>query len=134
MIWNFWGTKLYYEHHMLFAYVIYIIYCRKGKLFFSKALIFHLIETETILFTIYIKGQPKPWLHVKTRPLIHCDFFSWELFFLQDWNNHYEAWNYMKKKHKKIKACRKSIKKKPTVKRCLLILDLKPIRLWLFDL
>ena len=33
-----------------------------------------------------------------------------------------------KKKHKKIKAYRKSVYKKPTVKRCMLILDLKPFR------
>ena len=32
------------------------------------------------------------------------------------------------KKHKKIKAYRKSVKKETTVKRCLLILDLKPFR------
>ena len=31
-----------------------------------------------------------------------------------------------KKKHKKIKAYRKSVKKEPTVKRCLLILEMKP--------
>ena len=33
-----------------------------------------------------------------------------------------------KNKHKKIKAYRKSVYKEPTVKRCLLILDLKPFR------
>ena len=44
-------------------------------------------------------------------------------------NNHYKAWSYMKKKHKKIKAYMKSLKKEPTVNRCLLILDLKPFRL-----
>ena len=51
-------------------------------------------------------------------------------FFFKNWdslharlNSHYEAWSYKKKKHKKITACRKL-----TVKRCLLILDLKPLR------
>ena len=39
-------------------------------------------------------------------------------------NSHYEAWGYKKKKHKNIKA----YKKEPTVKRRLLILDLKPLR------
>ena len=43
-------------------------------------------------------------------------------------NSHYQAWSYMKKKHKKIKAYRKSLYKEPTVNRCLLILDLKPFR------
>ena len=43
-------------------------------------------------------------------------------------NSHYKAWSYKKKKHKKIKAYRKSVQKEPTVKRCLLILDLKPFR------
>ena len=37
-------------------------------------------------------------------------------------------WSYKKKKHKKVKAYRKSIYKEPTVKRYLLILDLKPLR------
>ena len=41
---------------------------------------------------------------------------------------HYKAWSHKKKKYKKIKAYRKSLKKKPTVKRRLLILDLKPFR------
>ena len=36
--------------------------------------------------------------------------------------------SYKKKKHKKITAYRKSVQKERTVKRCLLILDLKPRR------
>ena len=32
------------------------------------------------------------------------------------------------KKYKKITGYRKSVQKEPTVKRCLLILDLKPLR------
>ena len=43
-------------------------------------------------------------------------------------NSHYEAWSYKKKKHNKITAYRKSIWKEPAVKRCLLILDVKPLR------
>ena len=43
-------------------------------------------------------------------------------------NSHCKAWSYKKKKHKKIKAYRKSLQKEPTVNRCLLILDLKPFR------
>ena len=39
-----------------------------------------------------------------------------------------EVRSYKKKKLKKIKAYRKSVYKIPTVKRCLLILDLKPFR------
>ena len=34
-----------------------------------------------------------------------------------------------KKKHKKMKAYRKSVQKEPTFKKCLLILDFKPLRL-----
>ena len=56
-------------------------------------------------------------------------------FFFSNWdschaqlNSHKEAWSYKKKKHKKIKAYRKSVKKEPTVKRYLLILDSKPLR------
>ena len=62
-------------------------------------------------------------------------FFSELSFFLKNWhslhvrlNTHYEAWSYKKKKHKKVKAYRKSVYKEPPVKRCLLILDLKPLR------
>ena len=42
-------------------------------------------------------------------------------------NSHYEVWGY-KKKEKKIKVHRKSIYKEPTDQKCLLILDLKPLR------
>ena len=52
-------------------------------------------------------------------------FFNWDSHYAR-LNSHYEAWTYKKKKHKKIKAYRKSIYKEPTVNRCLLILDLKP--------
>ena len=38
-----------------------------------------------------------------------------------------KAWSYTKKMHNKIKAYRKYVQKGPTVKRCLLILDLKPL-------
>ena len=38
-----------------------------------------------------------------------------------------KAWSDKKKKHKKTKAFRKSVKKEPTVKRCLLVLDLKEV-------
>ena len=56
-----------------------------------------------------------------------------KLFFIWDsrhakLNSHYEPWNYKKKKHKKVKACKESISKEHTVERCLLILDLKPLR------
>ena len=44
-------------------------------------------------------------------------------------NSHYEAWSYKKKKHKKITTYRKSVQKESAVKTCLLILDLKPLRL-----
>ena len=43
-------------------------------------------------------------------------------------NSQYKAWSYKKKKHKKIKAYWESVQKEPTVKRCLLFLDLKPFR------
>ena len=42
-------------------------------------------------------------------------------------NSHYKAWSYKKKEHKKIKAYRKSLYKEPTVNRCMLMLDLKPL-------
>ena len=64
------------------------------------------------------------------------DCFAFELsYFFMNWdsiyarlNRHYKAWNYEKKKYKKIKAYRKSLEKEPTVNSFLLILDLKPFR------
>ena len=56
-------------------------------------------------------------------------------FFFFDWdslqtrlNSHYEAWSYKKRRRQKNTRYRKSIQKEPTVKRCLLILNLKPLR------
>ena len=43
-------------------------------------------------------------------------------------NSHYKAWSYKKKEHRKIKAYRESLYNGPTVNRCLLVLDLKPLR------
>ena len=54
-------------------------------------------------------------------------FFNWDSLHAK-LNSYCEAWRYKKKTHKKIRAHRKSAKKEPTVKRCLLILDLKPLR------
>ena len=54
-------------------------------------------------------------------------FFIWDSLHAR-LNSHYEGWSYKKKKHKKIKSYRKSVYKDPTVKTCLLLLDLKPLR------
>ena len=54
-------------------------------------------------------------------------FFNWDSLHAR-LNSPYKAWCYKKKKHKKIKAYRKSLQKEPTVNRCLLILGLKPCR------
>ena len=53
-------------------------------------------------------------------------FFNWDSLHTR-LNSHYEAWSY-KKSIKKITGYRKSVWKEPTVKRCLLILDLKALR------
>ena len=59
---------------------------------------------------------------------IHKTFvFNWNSLHAR-LNRQYEAWSYKKNKHKKIRAQRKSVLKEPTVKRCLSILDLKPLR------
>ena len=52
-------------------------------------------------------------------------FFNWGSLHIK-LNSHCKAWSYNKKKHKNIKAYRKSLQKEPAVYRCLLILDLKP--------
>ena len=43
-------------------------------------------------------------------------------------NSHYKAWSSKKKKHKKAESYRTSVQKEPTVKKFLLILDLKPLK------
>ena len=57
---------------------------------------------------------------------MNSEFFSWDS--LHARLNHYKIWSYKKKKHKKIKVYKKSVKKERTVRRCLLILELKPLR------
>ena len=52
--------------------------------------------------------------------------FSWDSLHA-GLNSHHEAWSYKKKKHKKVKTYTKFLKLKATVKRCLLILVLKPL-------
>ena len=55
-------------------------------------------------------------------------FFNWDSLHAR-LNSHYEAWSYKKKKStKKITGYRKSVQKEHTVKRCLLIPALKPLR------
>ena len=54
-------------------------------------------------------------------------FFNWDVLHAS-LNSYYKAWGYKKKKHQKITLYMKSVQKEPTVKRCLLILDLKPLR------
>ena len=66
-------------------------------------------------------------ISVVQKEVLDYYFFNWDSFHAR-LNSHYEAWSYKKKKHKKIRAHRKSVQKEPTVKRCLLILDLKPLR------
>ena len=54
-------------------------------------------------------------------------FFHWNSLHAK-LKSHCKSWSYKKKKYKKIRAYRKSVQKKPIVKRCLLILDLKLFR------
>ena len=71
----------------------------------------------------------KKWYYgtnVKAIGFLVC--FNWDSLHAR-LNSYYKAWSYNKRKHKKIKAYRKSVQKELKVKRCLLILDLKPFRL-----
>ena len=54
-------------------------------------------------------------------------FFNWASLHTR-LNSYYEAWSYKKRSAKKITGYRKFVQKEPTVKRCQLILDLKPLR------
>ena len=55
-------------------------------------------------------------------------FFNWDSLYAR-LNSHCKLWNYKKRSTKKIKGDRKSVQKEPTIRTCLLILDLKPLRL-----
>ena len=59
--------------------------------------------------------------------LLMSFFFNWDSLHAK-LNSHYEAWSYKKRSTKKIAGYRKSDYKEPTVKRCMLILDLKLLR------
>ena len=63
----------------------------------------------------------------KDTAILKWYFFNWDSLHAR-LKSHYEAWSYKKKKHKKITAYKKSVQKEPTVKRFMLILDLKPLR------
>ena len=77
-----------------------------------------------------IKGKI-PKIKTKNRKIEHINkyiyFFNWD-FLHAVINRHSKAWSYKKKRHKKVKAYRKSIYKQPTDNRCLLILESNPIR------
>ena len=56
------------------------------------------------------------------------NFFNWNLLHAR-LNSHYEAWNYKKKKYKRLKHMENLFRKKVQIKkRCLLILNLQPFR------
>ena len=79
-------------------------------------------------------------VRIKIYVIVYINLTFWNAmqftFFFINWdspharlNSHYKACNYKKKKHKKIKAYRKSVKRERTFNRCLLTLDFKPFRL-----
>ena len=78
---------------------------------------------------------PNTFINIKSFPatfvfiiLFFIYFFNWDSL-LARLDSHYEAWSYKKKNHKKITAYKISVYKEPAVKRCLLILDLKPLKI-----
>ena len=85
----------------------------------------HLIQkkNKVTIFAIVTQYNIQTYISV----LFFCFFFNCDSLHSR-LNSHYEAWSYKKKKHIKIKTYRKSVWKEPTVKRCLLILDLKPLK------
>ena len=80
------------------------------------------------------RSTAKNYHRVSLLSVISKVFFFFLIFFF-NWdspharlNSHYEAWSYKKRSTKRITGYRKSVYKEPTVKRCLLILKLKPLR------
>ena len=66
------------------------------------------------------------WVYINSKDTINCFFFNCDSLHarLKATTRH----GVTRKKDKKIKPYRKSIYKQPPVKRCLLILELKPFR------
>ena len=86
-------------------------------------------------FTVLIFPQSIIYLFHFYMLLYSLVSFLQFFFFFFNWdspcarlNSHYEAWSDKKKSTKKITRYRKSVQKELTVKRCLLILDFKPLR------
>ena len=74
-------------------------------------------------------GMPQEILDKSNKWVFTLTLNAWSFFFNWDSlharrNSHYEARSYKKKSTKKITRYRKSVQKEPTVKWCLLILDL----------
>ena len=100
--------------------------------FFTEHLQWLLLSTEYVniyLFSIFFSTDFVRWKSVwlPHTLLISTFFFDWDSLHAR-LNSHYKAWSYKKGSTKKITGWRKSVYKEPTVKRCLLILDLKPLR------
>ena len=109
----------------------------------SKQWFNQFLSSQSSLDILFIETMVKICfcLNISTKLALTCTtntnqfalFFAMEILFNWDslpasLNSHCDAQSYKKKKHKKIKAYSKSIQKEPTVKRCLLILDFKPLR------
>ena len=67
------------------------------------------------------------FLRYEAQQTIFCLFLNWDSLHDARLNSNCKAWSYKKKKHKKIKAYRKSLLKESKVNMCLLILDFKAI-------
>ena len=82
----------------------------------------HFISSIRLLCNSCCMGEMMAFIYL----FIYLFSFNWNSLHAR-LNNHYKAYSYKKKKHKKIKTQRKSVQK-IIVKRCLLILVLKPFR------
>ena len=97
---------------------------------YKKNLIFIVALYWPIFFVfVYILGMTpcESFLFAKKWSLKLKKKLNWDSLYAR-LNSHCESWGYKKKKHKKVKAYKKSVQKELEFKRCLLILDLKPLR------
>ena len=109
------------------ATILFSFYSANHFMFFMSGVLLDLAP-----FPRFKKRKKRPWKsdtfnNVVGFSLTLLHFFNWDSLHTR-LNSHYKARSYKKKKHKKIKTHRKSLYKKPTVNRCLLIIDLKPLR------
>ena len=122
---SLWQNKCQKKHSLQFYFLFFICNASMSwstMFIFSVKICMGFSIFDSILFLL------KFILTLKEHQKIVNPFFNWHAFHAR-LSSPYRAWSYKKKKHKKIKASKKSLWEESTVKnRCLLILYFNPFR------